>query len=679
VESRPAGDETLLVDALAIAWTAARLYDDPRENEAFQRAVAVLAAAPRRPWAVQVGPGGFRVGDTPIPSRREAAGGLARLLFSHTIGVIEIVGRPTADDVLHLCQVVMAPPEEISESGGPDDELRRRGVTTIEVAEFAMPVKRCVVEGEGAMEAEPADVAEDAEAEPLDGAATVARDPDATEGFVPNEPEPLHANEAEPGPVEPDNPWFAPGDDADPRPFISRLLGDAGADSAAIGRQFLDEYLAVFELLEDDDPWGREEIVHGFVEAFFHLDHDGQGAVLTAFLREREQEPCSLFLDQFGEWELGVLASHLPKDAHPLLLEYTRIAAQYDDGARHATLLGLLEAGAPAGSPHGQVMERVDALLTQRDEGDGTEPVGRLSKHRPGYADHARASFSMMRGLFATAENPAAFSALLKPWAARLAGAIKDRDAAGAAGWIGSALDADRSAATRTLMARAVAEHVDSGFVAGLVAILTDKSRAAEPIRATAWLFPTSQMVRRLAAEENRGRRRMLIDALTACAKADPDPLLVHLEDTRWYLVRNIVLILGRSGHSEIAGRLLAVGRHEEPRVRREVLRALGALLEDGSTRLAIAALEDPDAGVRRQAMAQLRPLPNPEVDEALEHRLAAADDMKERLKIINELAARGTDRARDALRRRARIKLGWTKEIRTLRAAARDALRRTR
>jgi HEAT repeat protein len=257
-----------------------------------------------------------------------------------------------------------------------------------------------------------------------------------------------------------------------------------------------------------------------------------------------------------------------------------------------------------------------------------------------------------------------------------VARAIRDADAKTAGAWIRAAGDDHADDRARTLY-RMLATHLDRDFLEQLVFILLDPSPAAEAVREATPGFAVDALVKRLGEEEDRSQRRLLIDALSAVAAVDSVPFVKHLNDDRWYLVRNIVVILGRAGHTDVAEMVRPALRHEEPRVRREALRTMYALAGDDSVPDLIAALEDDSNSVRRQALFLLRTPPDPAVDDALARYIKTDLPIGERLKIMDVLAARGTESARAVLRSYASIQLGFTSTSRTLRAAARRALGR--
>src|SRR5262249_59384647 len=83
-------------------------------------------------------------------------------------------------------------------------------------------------------------------------------------------------------------------------------------------------------------------------------------------------------------------------------------------------------------------------------------------------------------------------------------------------------------------------------------------------------------------SEEERTRRPLARDIATIVADC-PERLLRWLQDERWYVVRNVVHILGWIGGDRIAGHLHAALHHSDPRVRREVVATLGTVSPETS------------------------------------------------------------------------------------------------
>ena len=119
-----------------------------------------------------------------------------------------------------------------------------------------------------------------------------------------------------------------------------------------------------------------------------------------------------------------------------------------------------------------------------------------------------------------------------------------------------------------------------------------------------------------LAESQSRKNRRLLAEAIADVCKDNPERLAPWISDPRWYVVRNAVHILGWIGGPSIVGMLQAAARHADPRVRQEVVAALGQvdprlarpllirMLDGADTRLMLAVLHQlsatRDLGVAR-------------------------------------------------------------------------------
>jgi hypothetical protein len=100
--------------------------------------------------------------------------------------------------------------------------------------------------------------------------------------------------------------------------------------------------------------------------------------------------------------------------------------------------------------------------------------------------------------------------------------------------------------------------------------------------------------------------RRVICDALSKVGKNSIELIAPFLEDKRWYLVRNIVYILGRIGRKEAVPFIGKALQHEDVRVRREALRALGLIGGPEAMQHMIRSLEDQDIKIRGNAALNL-------------------------------------------------------------------------
>lgn len=126
------------------------------------------------------------------------------------------------------------------------------------------------------------------------------------------------------------------------------------------------------------------------------------------------------------------------------------------------------------------------------------------------------------------------------------------------------------------------------------------------------------QLIQMLGELNDRKQRRLLCEILAEIGRQDIDALAEALNDEKWYLVRNIVMVLGMIKEPGSIKYLEKVLRHRDVRVRRETVRALEGISSGETKGLFIAALEDSDPTVRISALRALRRLKAPGLFEVL-------------------------------------------------------------
>ncbi|MGQ9636817.1 MAG: HEAT repeat domain-containing protein [Thermodesulfobacteriota bacterium] len=113
-------------------------------------------------------------------------------------------------------------------------------------------------------------------------------------------------------------------------------------------------------------------------------------------------------------------------------------------------------------------------------------------------------------------------------------------------------------------------------------------------------------LIKILGELKNSKTRRVICDVLSEIGKNSIELFLPFLEDKRWFLVRNIIYILGRIGKEKAIPYVQKVLNHEEVRVRREAVQALGLIGGSKAISLLIKALNDKDARIRAMAATNL-------------------------------------------------------------------------
>jgi len=113
-------------------------------------------------------------------------------------------------------------------------------------------------------------------------------------------------------------------------------------------------------------------------------------------------------------------------------------------------------------------------------------------------------------------------------------------------------------------------------------------------------------LIKLLGELKNSKTRRVLCDALSEIGKNAIESIGPFIDDRRWYLVRNIVYILGRIGKEQSFPYLQKAFNHDEIRVRREAVQALGLIGGPKALGILIKALNDQDVRIRSMAAINL-------------------------------------------------------------------------
>lgn len=100
--------------------------------------------------------------------------------------------------------------------------------------------------------------------------------------------------------------------------------------------------------------------------------------------------------------------------------------------------------------------------------------------------------------------------------------------------------------------------------------------------------------------------RKNVIEALIHLGTKDIITLSKGLNDSRWYVVRNIIYILRKIGDKRAVDHLLKTTKHGDIRVKKEAIRALGELGGAGVLHALRDCIEDPDSQVRSASLKAL-------------------------------------------------------------------------
>ncbi len=124
----------------------------------------------------------------------------------------------------------------------------------------------------------------------------------------------------------------------------------------------------------------------------------------------------------------------------------------------------------------------------------------------------------------------------------------------------------------------------------------TEENDAARRLLASLGPMAVDPLLEQLAEEPDMSVRKSLVDLLSEMAPNYFNEIGSHVSDPRWYVVRNVVAILGSTHSSAMLPYLERTLRHHEVRVRRETIRALSGIQDRVAHEMLVHALTDDDA-----------------------------------------------------------------------------------
>src|SRR3972149_1346623 len=116
-------------------------------------------------------------------------------------------------------------------------------------------------------------------------------------------------------------------------------------------------------------------------------------------------------------------------------------------------------------------------------------------------------------------------------------------------------------------------------------------------------ISPLTEMLSNLEQMKNR---RVVCDALAVIARDNLEAVLKKLQDDNWYIVRNIVYVLGRIGDARVISHLKRIKDHREPKVRKEIIHTLSEIKSDEAKNMIVSYLNDSDNTVRVSALKRI-------------------------------------------------------------------------
>lgn len=288
------------------------------------------------------------------------------------------------------------------------------------------------------------------------------------------------------------------------------------------------------------------------------------------------------------------------------------------------------------------------------------------------------AGVAVLRDLLRIETRRPRFHRLLRVWVGKLTAAVRAGDLARAEAWMRGLVTAPTYADE---FADLVAEALDEVSEPQVLDDLMVRLAAADPLGAgtglvSAWgerLVP--YLVQGMVVEEPPVNRRFLVEFLSWVGRDDVRLLASLVADSRWFVVRNVAIALGRTGRPQAVPPLESLLGHPDHRVRVEALRGLFVLRRGEAVGPLVAALSDPEPRVRHAAVSLLHASPSREVVGALVELLESDPPAAAEARRLVELIAERSDPAVPAALRRLAGRRALMGPGRVVRDAARQAL----
>jgi HEAT repeat protein len=230
----------------------------------------------------------------------------------------------------------------------------------------------------------------------------------------------------------------------------------------------------------------------------------------------------------------------------------------------------------------------------------------------------------------------------------------------------GAAFDNHEEAEKHALVDASIRRVLSEDLLSELVSVGDEETKVESAARLLKPFggFAVDRLFDELAREKDRGMRAMLLRVLAQVARGHHHRVAKRLADSRWYVARNAVTVLQRSGDLGAVPLLVEATHHREPAVRREAIRGLIALAGPASISHLIPLASDPDQSVRTTLIASVGTLVEAEACHALGELAMSIRDPAERRRALDSLAAHPDPQALVVLRglatSRSRPRLPW-------------------
>lgn len=590
---------------LVLAASAYRLYPNPKGQPAFKRARELLTdlQLPAGGLRIEVGPGRFRLGPENLDLPDDSLERLAHALFERGVDWLQLRSRPTEDELLAVAQMLTLDPESLDSQGGPRQFLIGKGTLSLEVAPRELLV----------------------ETEPEDN------------GWAEGLPESLR-----------------------------RLISDSAALARALEAEHepegaLEQLKALFE---EAARFGIEEhqVLSRIADTAAEMSPSYRALILGRALQSMQDRLSAGLVGQFSDTELADSLNRLAGDAGvERVIKYTMDLLEASEGRRdelptvvaqrllhsgfdeQTVYRALAHAGVDSSFLPTETLGPAELRDQQELQGLREEALAEEPQ------DSIQAGIPLLTDLL---QNPelSDYDHLVRFVEESVERSVTEEQLDRAVSLLSAVTEVAEKTRDPTKRAR-LNEAVNNSTTSQLIALVMSRLDSGDqelPRRALETLQERMipALLARLADETDAPRRHRLVDMLGEVAHSNIDPLLEALSDERWYVVRNVISILGKAGIAESVPGLSRAAKHPDPRVRREAIRALASAGGSQSIGPLAQALKDPEHAVRSAALATLGALPHPDSTRALISFLKHRPGRAESKEALTSLASQPNDEA---------------------------------
>ena len=179
-------------------------------------------------------------------------------------------------------------------------------------------------------------------------------------------------------------------------------------------------------------------------------------------------------------------------------------------------------------------------------------------------------------------------------------------------------------------------------------------------------------LLQALAEEEDLLVRKAIVEIVTRIGRVAVPTILENLTDSRWYMVRNMITVLGTLGMPDLAPHVAATLSHPDLRVKKEAIKALSRIPHPSAVTALCELCFFPEETVALTATAALSSKKDTEAVVALYRRAAAKRILYPNYRLTHEaidsLRAIGTEESVTALEEILALRALWsTKKFRAM------------